>query len=178
MLLKQNTDKKTEISNWSNTKKANYLKSGQSQTGQRCLRPSKAGFHSGGGTTGPPWRAQVDCSSWWRCRAQREHGQLPHHMNHAPGFSNSKHPWKITPLDTTEILKCLQEADLAVAHLPADEILSRVPVSGEAWCRAAMGGTGLSPRNTSDMSWYTNIALGSGFFNIYPQQRCWPCEQE
>lgn len=35
-------------------------------------------------------------------------------MNHVLRFSNSKHPRKITPLDTTEVLKWLQDVDLAL----------------------------------------------------------------
>lgn len=35
-------------------------------------------------------------------------------MNHVLRFSNSKHPRKITPLDTMEVLKWLQDVDLAL----------------------------------------------------------------
>lgn len=77
-------------------------------------RLSGAAFPQLGGITGLHLEPEQIAGSWGSWRARLERCQLPDHMNHALRFSNSKHPRKITPLDTTEVLKWLQDVDMAL----------------------------------------------------------------
>lgn len=65
------------------------------------------------------------CCIW---RMHHKPCQLPDHMNHALGFSNSKHARKMLPFDTTKVLKCLWDWDLAFTTLSVDEVPSQEPV--------------------------------------------------